>query len=99
MGRLARKKVHRNHGTSKDSKTRKRNTKDLDQIWDETQPDKIEKSKKDATEYDEDKPGLGQFYCLACSRYFVTETVLTDHFKTKTHKKRLILLIAVNLLI
>ncbi|KAK9727115.1 hypothetical protein RND81_05G258900 [Saponaria officinalis] len=38
---------------------------------------------------DEDLPGLGQFYCLHCDRYFSTLTVRDDHFKTKRHKKRL----------
>ncbi|KAG9144618.1 hypothetical protein Leryth_027588 [Lithospermum erythrorhizon] len=37
---------------------------------------------------DEDLPGLGQFYCLHCARYFANETVRDDHFKTKRHKKR-----------
>ncbi|KAJ7235596.1 hypothetical protein O6H91_Y448300 [Diphasiastrum complanatum] len=37
---------------------------------------------------DEDLPGLGQFYCLHCDRYFGSETAQNDHFKTKRHKKR-----------
>ncbi|KAF8403114.1 hypothetical protein HHK36_011208 [Tetracentron sinense] len=38
---------------------------------------------------DEDLPGMGQFYCLHCDRYFSTVSVRDEHFKTKRHKKRL----------
>lgn len=68
-------------------KTRKR-TKDIDQIFDEVQPDKIEKSISKATEPDEDLPALGQFYCIACHRYFKSEEVLKEHNTQKTHKRR-----------
>ncbi|CAN8316758.1 unnamed protein product [Cochlearia groenlandica] len=37
---------------------------------------------------DEDLPGMGQFYCLHCDRYFAKASVRDDHFKTKKHKKR-----------
>ncbi|KAL3531974.1 hypothetical protein ACH5RR_005495 [Cinchona calisaya] len=38
---------------------------------------------------DEDLPGMGQFYCLHCDRYFANVAVRDEHFKTKRHKKRL----------
>ena len=38
---------------------------------------------------DEYKPGLGQFYCLTCARYFISEKIMQEHFKTKAHKKRM----------
>jgi bud site selection protein 20 len=38
---------------------------------------------------DPDLPGLGQHYCIACSRYFVDSHSLTEHRKTKPHKNRL----------
>merc|ERR1719436_538126 len=41
---------------------------------------------------DPDLPGDGQFYCVPCARYFITQTVFTEHKKTKNHKKRLRLL-------
>ncbi|KAK1283992.1 hypothetical protein QJS10_CPB21g00320 [Acorus calamus] len=37
---------------------------------------------------DEDLPGMGQFYCLHCDRYFANVLVRDDHFRTKLHKKR-----------
>ncbi|CAN6459097.1 unnamed protein product [Victoria cruziana] len=38
---------------------------------------------------DEDFPGMGQFYCLHCDRYFANSSVRDEHFRTKRHKKRL----------
>lgn len=38
---------------------------------------------------DFDKPGSAQHYCVHCARYFINETALNDHFKTKVHKRRL----------
>lgn len=40
-------------------------------------------------EVDLDKAGSGQFYCLHCARYFIDDQALSDHFKTKVHKRRL----------
>mmetsp|Transcript_40831 Transcript_40831/g.55485 ORF Transcript_40831/g.55485 Transcript_40831/m.55485 type:complete len:91 (+) Transcript_40831:125-397(+) len=39
-------------------------------------------------EMDEDKTGLGQHYCISCTRYFITDDSIRKHFKTKEHKKR-----------
>ncbi|KAJ8497385.1 hypothetical protein OPV22_007937 [Ensete ventricosum] len=38
---------------------------------------------------DEDLPGMGQFYCLHCDRYFASEDVRDEHFRSKRHKKRM----------
>ena len=38
---------------------------------------------------DEDKPGLGQHYCITCVKYFINESALECHNKQKEHKKRL----------
>lgn len=40
-------------------------------------------------ELDEDLPAHGKHYCIACSRYFVTEAALGTHLTTKPHKKRI----------
>ncbi|XP_010940641.1 uncharacterized protein [Elaeis guineensis] len=37
---------------------------------------------------DEDLPGMGQFYCRHCDRYFANEDVRDEHFRSKRHKKR-----------
>ncbi|KAL6273680.1 zinc finger protein 593 [Prunus avium] len=41
---------------------------------------------------DQDLPGMGQFYCLHCDRYFNNAAVRDDHFKTKRHRRRVKLL-------
>ena len=38
---------------------------------------------------DEDKPGLGQFYCISCARHFANKESLAHHWKSKQHKRRL----------
>jgi bud site selection protein 20 len=40
-------------------------------------------------EVDLDKPGFAQNYCLHCAKYFIDERAMTDHFKTKVHKRRM----------
>ncbi|XVF76439.1 hypothetical protein PTKIN_Ptkin13bG0266100 [Pterospermum kingtungense] len=46
-------------------------------------------SEKKPLPRDEDLPGMGQYYCLHCDRYFANVDVRDEHFKTKRHKKRL----------
>ena len=41
------------------------------------------------TELDPDKPGLGQFYCVACCRYCINQKALEDHNATAKHRRRL----------
>ena len=38
---------------------------------------------------DEYKTGLGQFYCVPCTRYFVSEAAQKEHEAKKEHRKRL----------
>ncbi|XP_018329950.1 zinc finger protein 593 homolog [Agrilus planipennis] len=65
----------------------KRRTKDLDQIDEDLKPQNAEKLLNQET--DLDKPGSAQFYCIHCARYFINNTALEDHFRTKVHKRRL----------
>ena len=44
---------------------------------------------KDKVRIDPDKPGLGQFYCVACCRYCISQKALDDHQSTSKHKRRL----------
>ena len=41
------------------------------------------------TQLDPDKPGLGQFYCVACARYCINQQALDDHSATAKHRRRL----------
>ena len=39
--------------------------------------------------FDEEKPGMGQFYCPETDRYFIDAHTLAQHKKTKFYKKAL----------
>ncbi|KAK4834123.1 hypothetical protein QYF36_017338 [Acer negundo] len=56
-----------------------------DAVYDEIQKPE---SEKNPLPFDEDLPGMGQFYCLHCDRYFANVSVRDEHFKTKRHRKR-----------
>jgi hypothetical protein len=47
----------------------------------------------DKTAIDPDKPGLGQNYCVACAKYFITAKALEDHSKQPKHRRRLKMLL------
>lgn len=40
-------------------------------------------------ELDDDLPGGGQHFCMSCSKYFVSDSALQQHARTKPHKRRL----------
>ncbi|CAG0904596.1 unnamed protein product [Cyprideis torosa] len=42
-----------------------------------------------AAPLDPDLPGDGQFHCIPCDRYFQDQEPLTQHFKSKLHKRRM----------
>lgn len=65
----------------------KRRTRDLDLIYDDLgTKDSILKLKNQPL--DETKPGLGQFYCIHCAKYFENSTSIGSHYKSKPHKRR-----------
>jgi len=65
----------------------KHRTKDIDEIVNDLKPDNIVKINNRVL--DENLPGLGQFYCVFCSRYFVNKDSLTNHYRGKEHKKQI----------
>ena len=79
-----------NHAKNKEhgkSCKQKRYTRDIDQIvFTDMLPEETKKLLDQKC--DEDKPGLGQFYCVTCARYFISSTAQSQHLKTKEHKKR-----------
>eukprot|EP01135_Chromosphaera_perkinsii_P006086 Nk52_evm4s392 gene=Nk52_evmTU4s392 len=85
--RLRRKKVHKGIRDLKRKYKVKRRTKDLDQIHEDLTPEK--RAQLENQEVDLDLPGMGQFYCVECSRYFTTEVHLREHVKSKIHRRRL----------
>lgn len=80
-----RKNTSKNKQYQKARKTKHR-TKDVDEILEDLKPENLLKNEN--KEIDEDLPGLGQFYCVFCSRYFTDKNTLETHFKSKEHKKR-----------
>ncbi|VDO04082.1 unnamed protein product [Rodentolepis nana] len=67
----------------------KHRTKDLDQIYNDKQPENINRCINEATKIDEDKPALGQNFCMPCDKYFCDEKALQAHLKQKPHKRRM----------
>ena len=64
MGRLRRKRIHKNIKDQKKKYRTKRRTKDIDEIHDDLKP---ENAAKLLAVRDHDLPGGGEFYCLQCS--------------------------------
>jgi bud site selection protein 20 len=88
MGQTQRRKKNtaKNKQYQKARKTKHR-TKDIDEIMDDLKPENL--GKFDNQKLDESLPGLGQYYCLFCSRYFIDKSHLESHYKTKEHKKQI----------
>jgi len=59
---------------------------DLDQVYEDIKPENAVKLLNQPP--DEDLPGLGQFLCVACARYFIDAHTLAEHEKTKKHRMR-----------
>lgn len=38
--------------------------------------------------FDETKPGLGQYYCIPCARYFDSVSAKNTHMKGRFHKRQ-----------
>lgn len=87
MGRVRRKgNFAKSKGISKRRRTRNFR-KDIDQIYEDVKPENTEKYENQPV--DESLPGLGQHYCISCSKYFINKIALAGHKKTKLHKKNL----------
>ncbi|KAF6200222.1 hypothetical protein GE061_006525 [Apolygus lucorum] len=86
-GPYKRKKYHFGDTHLKKRWRTKRRKKDLDEINEDLKPEKAAQLLDQ--EVDLDKPGDAQFYCLHCARYFIDETAMNDHFRTKVHKRRM----------
>ncbi|KAL3319848.1 hypothetical protein Ciccas_001482 [Cichlidogyrus casuarinus] len=61
----------------------------FDQIHEETKPDKLETTLEKATVPDEEKPGLGQYFCPFCHKYFISAAAKVSHEKSAPHKRAL----------
>eukprot|EP01132_Coremiostelium_polycephalum_P006193 gene6193-7713_t len=79
--------THTKNKQYKKARSTKNRSKDIDQVYEDVQPGNIEKRSK--FELDPDLPGMGQFYCVYCSKHFVTKESLETHVKSKPHKRRM----------
>ncbi|KAJ2254285.1 hypothetical protein GGI13_002244 [Coemansia sp. RSA 455] len=86
MSRVRRKRMHCNNKELHQKYKSKRRTKDLDQIQEDLKPEN--KQRLLSLPEDEDLPGLGQHYCVECSRYYVDERSLGEHNRGREHKRR-----------
>lgn len=65
----------------------KRRTRDLDLVHNDlATPELIRRLKNQPL--DENLPGLGQYYCVHCAKYFEDQRSLDLHIRTKVHKRR-----------
>ncbi|KAJ2000855.1 hypothetical protein GGI04_000011 [Coemansia thaxteri] len=87
MTRIRRKRMHCNNKELHQRYKSKRRTKDLDQIQEDLKPEN--KQRLLSIPEDEDLPGLGQHYCVECSRYYIDDRSLGEHRRGREHKRRL----------
>lgn len=65
----------------------KRRTRDLDLVYNDLASTESVRALKNQP-LDETKPGLGQYYCVECAKYFENQISLDRHTKGKVHKRR-----------
>lgn len=66
----------------------KRRTRDLDLVYGDLATKQSITALKNQP-LDETKPGMAQYYCLECAKYFETQLAQDRHTKSKLHKRRL----------
>ncbi|EDW82038.1 uncharacterized protein Dwil_GK25345 [Drosophila willistoni] len=87
MGMVQKRKKMHYGDTHLQRRWRVRNRRrDLDQIDTDLQTRSAELINQGV---DLEKPGFAQFYCVHCAKYFINDTALQGHFRTKVHKRRL----------
>eukprot|EP00871_Galdieria_phlegrea_P000744 jgi/Galph1/1670/GphlegSOOS_G335.1 len=83
MGRIT-----KQQGNHKRNRRKLFGRRDLDQIKEELTSKGTDGVIQDHTVLNLELPGLGQFYCVCCDRYFISNETLTVHFRTKSHKRK-----------
>ncbi|KAG6745131.1 hypothetical protein POPTR_016G093500v4 [Populus trichocarpa] len=87
-GKCPSRKVKKRRYSHKTARRSKFLLKGDDAVYEELQQKPDGEMKEATLPLDEDLPGMGQYYCLHCDRYFANVSVRDEHFKTKRHKKR-----------
>ncbi|KAM7350823.1 zinc finger protein 593 homolog isoform 1-T2 [Cochliomyia hominivorax] len=87
MGMVQKRKKMHSGDTHLQRRWRVRNrTRDLDLIDEDLRTQSAQLINQPV---DLDKPGFAQFYCVHCAKYFIDDTAMQAHFRTKVHKRRL----------
>lgn len=67
----------------------------IDQVWEDVRKEGGVHDGKvgplgsaDRVALDEDLPAHGQHFCVACTRYFISQAALATHERTKPHRRR-----------
>lgn len=81
-------RVTKGKGSNKRSRRKRFMARSVDQIHDDVNDPMRAEALRSNQPIDFDLPGLGQFYCVECARYFINEHALSEHYKTKKHKIR-----------
>lgn len=76
-------------GNHKRGRRKRELARAIDQVYDDVTDPKRAEDLKSNQPVDFDLPGLGQFYCVECARYFISPVALDAHVQTKRHKARL----------
>ncbi|KMZ63270.1 hypothetical protein ZOSMA_41G01130 [Zostera marina] len=90
-GKCPHRKVKKRRLSNKSARRIKFLVKGDDVVYDELLKAAEEAAKGTETKalpLNDDLPGMGQFYCLHCDRFFATNTVREEHVRSKLHKKR-----------
>mmetsp|Transcript_23797 Transcript_23797/g.26974 ORF Transcript_23797/g.26974 Transcript_23797/m.26974 type:complete len:145 (-) Transcript_23797:265-699(-) len=88
MGTIQARKKNRAKNKSHNRGVKTKNYKrDHDQIVGDMEPGNREKLENQPIS--EDLPGMGQFYCVSCARYFINQKAIQHHNDTKSHKRKL----------
>lgn len=87
MGAPAKRKGH-----NRAARLRRRLAPAIDQVYDDVHDSERLRRLRHEQPLDVERPGLGQFYCAECARYFISAGALRSHGRTKAHKRRVKLL-------
>lgn len=87
MGRIRHKRTHHaRRDVSRAARTRARKL-DQDQVHLNLVDSKRRSELENPAELDEDKAGLGAYYCIECDRHFPSEGDREVHRRSKLHKR------------
>lgn len=81
-----RKKNRTKHKEHRRNMKAKNITRHYDQIYQDLKPENAKRLLNQ--DLNEELPGLGQYYCIECASYYVNKRSLTEHQKTKLHKRK-----------